>query len=159
LDLPAVGCGIDLREKKRMRFTTKSRYGIRLVLDLAVHGRDKPVPLGDVSRRQNISLKYLEQLIGRLKKGGFIVSQRGPFGGHRLSRDPGDIRVGDIVRTLEGATALTDCVEEGQDPGRICPRAGECPARRVWIGASRAMFGHLDALTVGSLMETEPGLP
>jgi Rrf2 family protein len=137
-----------------MRLTTKSRYGTRLILDLAVYGQDGPVPLSDVSRRQNISLKYLEQLIAKLKRDGFVSSQRGPFGGHRLARDPGEISIGDIVRTLEGATAITECAEEDRPLCGTCNKAGDCLSRWVWVEASRAMFDRLDAITVKSLVET-----
>ena len=77
-----------------MRLTTKSRYGTRLILDIALYGTEKPVPLSDVSRRQNISLKYLEQLSRKLRDAGIINSQRGPFGGHMLAKPPAKISVG-----------------------------------------------------------------
>jgi len=95
-----------------MRLTTKSRYETRLILDIAVYGKDKPVPLSEVSNRQNISLKYLEQLTGKLKKAGMITSHRGPFGGHMLAKSPEDISVGDIVRVLEESTVITACAEK-----------------------------------------------
>lgn len=135
-----------------MRLTTKSRYGTRLILDLAVYAQKGPVPLGDVSKRQNISLKYLEHLIRKLKQAGFIKSQRGPFGGHMLAKAPEKITVGDIVRTLEETTAITDCAEKKEKLCGICNRAGDCLSRWVWIEASRAMFARLDEITIGSLL-------
>lgn len=134
-----------------MRLTTKSRYGTRLILDLAINAQDGPVPLGDVSKRQNISLKYLEHLIRKLKEAGLIKSQRGPYGGHMLKKSPADITVGDIVRTLEKSTAITDCAETEDRLCGVCNRAGDCLSRWVWIEASEAMFKRLDEITIQSL--------
>lgn len=135
-----------------MRLTTKSRYGTRLILDIAVNSKGKPVPLSDVSRRQNISSKYLEQLTSKLNKAGIIKSHRGPFGGHMLAKSPEDITVGNIVRILEGATAITDCAQQEKQVCGVCNRAGDCLSRWVWVEASRAMFNRLDEITVASLL-------
>ena len=135
-----------------MRLTTKSRYGTRLILDLAANAKTGPVPLSDVSKRQNISLKYLEQLIVKLKKAGLVKSQRGPFGGHMLAKSPNQISVGDIVRTLEKTTAITDCAEREAQLCGICNLAGDCLSRWVWIEASQAMFDRLDNITIGGLI-------
>jgi len=140
-----------------MRLTTKSRYGTRLILDLAVNAQKKPVPLGDVSRRQNISLKYLEQLIRKLKLAGLVKSQRGPFGGHMLNKAPENITVGEIVRTLEETTAITDCSERDEKLCGVCNKAGDCLSRWVWIEASNAMFSRLDEITIGSLLSSKIG--
>lgn len=135
-----------------MRLTTKSRYGTRLVLDLAVYGIDKPVPLRDVSRRQGISLKYLEQIIIKLKKADIIKSYRGQLGGHRLSKAPDQISVGHIVRILEESMEIIDCAEQGEQICGLCTRAGDCLSRWVWIEASRAMFDRLDEITIAGLL-------
>ena len=142
-----------------MRLTTKSRYGTRLILDLAVNAKNGPVPLGDVSKRQNISLKYLEQLILKLKKAGLVRSQRGPFGGHMLAKAPEAIRIGDIVRTLEETSAITDCAEKKEKLCGVCNNAGDCLSRWVWIEASNAMFNRLDQITIGSLLSRRPMSP
>jgi len=123
-----------------------------LILDLANSAKENYVPLSDVSKRQNISLKYLEQLIRKLKKAGLIKSQRGPFGGHMLNKSPDSIRIGDIVRILEESTAITDCSERTDKLCGVCNRGGECLARWVWVEASRAMFERLDQITIGSLL-------
>ena len=138
-----------------MRLTTKSRYGTRLILDIAVNSKGKPVPLSDVSRRQNISLKYLEQLASKLKKAGIIKSHRGPFGGHMLAKSPEDISIGSIIRVLEESTAITDCAKQKKQVCGVCNRAGDCLSRWVWIEASRAMFDRLDKITISSLLEIE----
>ncbi len=135
-----------------MRLTTKSRYGTRLILDLAIYAGEHPVSLGDIAKRQNISLKYLEHLIKKLKDAGLIKSQRGPFGGHMLKKLPDEITVGDIVRTLEGTTAITDCAEAEDKLCGVCNMAGDCLSRWVWIEASKAIFKRLDEITIGSLM-------
>ena len=135
-----------------MRLTTKSRYGTRLLLDLAINGREKFVPLSDIARRQSISLKYLEQLTSKLKKDGFIISQRGPFGGHKLACPSDRITIADIVRSLEGTTALTECSESKEPYCGVCNRAGECLSRWVWVEASNAMFDRLEQITLESLI-------
>ncbi len=135
-----------------VRLTTKSRYGTRLILDLGVYGEDKPVPLGDVSKRQNISLKYLEQLTVKLKKAGLIRSQRGAAGGHQLAKPPSEISIGMIVRTLESHIRLTDCAQDQQEVCGVCNKAGDCLSRWVWIKASDAMFECLDSITVEQLL-------
>lgn len=140
---------------KAMRLTTKSRYGTRLILDIAVYGKKKPVPLSDVSSRQNISLKYLEQLTRKLKKAGIIKSHRGPFGGHMLAKSPEDISIGDIVRILEESTSITDCAEQEDKVCGVCNRAGECLSRWVWVEAGRAMFNRLDNISISDLLSIE----
>lgn len=139
-----------------MRLTTKSRYGTRLVIDLALYGKEKSIPLNEVARRQNISIKYLEQLVRKLKQAGMIKSQRGPHGGHSLAKSPSDIRVGDIVRTLEESTAITDCAETDVRQCGICNQAGDCLSRWVWVKASQAMFECLDNITVADLLQHPP---
>ena len=138
-----------------MRLTTKSRYGTRLILDIALYGTEKPVPLSDVSKRQNISLKYLEQLSRKLRDAGIINSQRGPFGGHMLAKPPAKISVGDIVRVLEDATAITDCAEQEQKHCGVCNKAGECLSRWVWVEASKAMFNFLDNTNIQGLLSLD----
>lgn len=136
-----------------MRLTTKSRYGTRLILDLAIYAKNGPVPLGDVAKRQNISVKYLEQLILKLKKAGLVDSQRGPFGGHMLAKPPNEITIGDIVRILEGSSAITDCAEMDDKLCAECNRGGDCLSRWVWVEASKVMFDRLDQITVESIIK------
>ncbi|MBU1053246.1 MAG: Rrf2 family transcriptional regulator [Proteobacteria bacterium] len=135
-----------------MRLTTKSRYGTRLILDLAIYANEHPVPLRDIARRQNISLKYLEHLIKKLKDAGLIKSRRGPYGGHMLNKSPDKITVGDIVRTLEGTAAITNCAEAEDKLCGVCNMAGDCLSRWVWIEASKAIFNRLDEITIESLI-------
>ena len=121
-----------------MKLTTKSRYGTRLILDIAFYGKDKPVPLSDVSNRQNISLKYLEQITRKLKRAGIIDSCRGPSGGHMLAKPPDEISIGQIVRILEDSTVITECADHKKKVCAICDRVGECLSRWVWVEAGRS---------------------
>jgi Rrf2 family transcriptional regulator, iron-sulfur cluster assembly transcription factor len=141
-----------------MRLTTKSRYGTRMILDIALFGNSGPVSLNDVSKRQNISLKYLEKLIPKLKEAGIVTTQRGPMGGHMLAKDPGAITVGEIVRVLEENTAITDCAERNDRLCGICNRAGDCLSRWVWIEASNAMFSRLDKISIAMLINQKETL-
>ncbi|MBT3178559.1 MAG: Rrf2 family transcriptional regulator [Desulfobacula sp.] len=135
-----------------MRVTTKSRYGTRLLLDIATYGKKKPVPLSDVSTRQKISLKYLEQITSKLKKAGILESYRGQLGGHRLAKSPDKISIGQIVRILEESMVIIDCAEKGRQVCGACNGAGECLSRWVWVEAGRAMFDRLDEITIASLL-------
>jgi len=140
-----------------MRLTTKSRYGTRMVLDIANNGTDKPVPVSDIARRQNISVKYLEKLVGKLKQGNILQSHRGPFGGHMLAKAASEITIGELVRLLEDRTAITDCAETDSKICGECNQAGECLTQWVWIEASKAMFERLDNITIESLLKKFEG--
>lgn len=132
-----------------MQLTTRSRYGLRMLLDIALHSEDGPVRIQDIARRRNISVKYLEQIIRALKKAGFIRSKRGPKGGHLLALAPEDIRVGDVVRTLEARPELTECVSHPE----ICPIAEDCITRQIWSRATGSLFRELDAIRLADLLE------
>jgi len=135
-----------------MRLTTKSRYGTRLILDLALNAQTVPVRLSEISKRQGISLKYLEKLIRMLKKSGFVKSMRGPYGGYMLAKSKKDISVGDIVRVLEGTDAITDCTESDSVCG-ACTRAGKCLTQYIWAETSKAMFEKLDSFKIDELLQ------
>jgi Rrf2 family protein len=127
------------------------------MLDLALHYGKKPVLLKDISARQGISLRYLEQIISPLIAAKLIVSTRGPRGGVSLARPPQKIRLVDIIQVLEGPIVPVDCVE---NPG-LCTRAPSCVARDVWTDLARAMHGVLESTTLADLVERqskkEPG--
>ena len=131
-----------------MKLSTRSRYGTRMVLDLARRFDEGPVRIGDIAEREGISVKYLEQLIIPLKQANFIKSVRGPKGGHMLSRSPETITVGEVVKVLEGGTNLTACVE---NPDK-CERSPDCVTRDVWEVASKAMYDKLDSMTLAGLL-------
>ena len=135
-----------------MRLTTKSRYGTRMVLDLALSSTKGPVRLSEIASRQGISLKYLEKLIRELKAAGLVTSARGPYGGYLLAKPTKAISVGDIVRVLEGSEAITDCTEKDDACG-VCTRAGECLTQYIWAETGKAMFKKLDSFKIDKLIQ------
>ena len=134
-----------------MKLSTRSRYGTRLVLDMANHYQQGPIRLSEIGRRQNISIKYLEHLIRPLKQAAYVKSVRGPKGGYYLVKPPDKITVGDIVSALEGGFELTKC---SADPD-TCDRSDDCATRIVWYEATRAMVQRLSEITISDLMEME----
>jgi len=113
-----------------MKLTTKGRYGLKAMFDLALHYNDKPITLSSIGERQNISVNYLEQLISLLKKAGFVKSIRGAQGGYILAKIPSKISVGEILVTLEGQMAPADCV--GDDPEEICTNSDYCVTKIIF---------------------------
>jgi Rrf2 family protein len=132
-----------------MKLSTKSRYGTRLLLDIALHYNQGPVQLGEIAKRQDISVKYLEQIVIPLKKAHLIETVRGPKGGHTLARPPEEITVAEIVALLEDGASLVECTERAE----ICGRADTCPTRLIWKEASQAMFNTLKSITLADLAE------
>jgi Rrf2 family protein len=132
-----------------MKLSTHSRYGTRLMLDMAQHYNDGPIHLSDIAKRQDISVKYLEQIIIPLKKAGYIKSLRGAKGGHILAKPPEKITVKEIVGLLEKGTSLVECC----DDTTVCKRTDICPTRILWKEASEAMFDRLQAITLADLVE------
>ncbi len=132
-----------------MRLTTKGRYGMRLVLDIAQHEKYGPVSMAETALRQDISAKYLERLVGELQRAGIVRSLRGREGGHLLAVPPEKITVGDIVRILEGESAQLACSHNRLS----CPRSVHCLTRSIWVAADQAMFEKLDSVTVRDIME------
>ncbi|MBQ6395062.1 MAG: RrF2 family transcriptional regulator [Atopobiaceae bacterium] len=119
-------------------FTTKGRYALRVMADLAQH--EGWVSLGDVAERQNLSRKYLEQVISSLVKVGYVQSQRGKGGGYKLSRAPKDYSIGEILRAVEGPLAPVECLDCSND--EICPIRETCPTLPMWreLGAMTSRF-------------------
>jgi len=139
---------VAIQRRVAVKLSTRSRYGTRLMLDMAQHYGQGPIHLGDISLRQKISIKYLEQIIRPLKQAGFINSTRGPKGGHMLTKPPGEISVGEVVALLEGGARLIACVEKPES----CDRVDECLTRHLWIDAAQAMYDHLNAITFADLL-------
>jgi Rrf2 family cysteine metabolism transcriptional repressor len=140
-----------------MKISTKGRYATRAMLDLALHYGETPVQLKDISARQGISLRYLEQIVSPLIAAKLISSTRGPKGGVNLAKPPQKIKLLDIIQVLEGPIAPVDCVE---NPG-VCTRAPSCVARDVWTDLAKAMYGVLESTTLQDMVERqyrkEPG--
>lgn len=120
-----------------------------MLLDMAQHGNEGPVQVGSIAKRQDISVKYLEQLIIPLKKAHYIKSVRGPKGGHMLSRPPEEITVGEVVDLLEGGVNLADCIKHPD----ICLRHDTCVTRAIWEEATEAMHEKLDSITLAEMMK------
>ncbi len=135
-----------------MKLSTRSRYGTRIVLELARHYGGKPTQVSEIARVQQIPVKYLEQLIRTLKQADLITSVRGSKGGHQLNEKPERITVGQIVRLFEGQTDLVECVSVPEK----CTRAEDCRVREVWKEATEAMYEKLDAITIEDLIGETP---
>ena len=131
-----------------MKLSTRTRYGTRLILDMAQHYGQGAIQLGEIANRQDISLKYLEQIIRPLKKANYIRSFRGAKGGHMLTKPPEEISVGEVVAVLEGGKTLVRC---DKDP-KNCERVGSCLTRYLWMEAADAMFQRLSSITFADLM-------
>ncbi|MGE5453603.1 MAG: RrF2 family transcriptional regulator [Methylocystaceae bacterium] len=133
-----------------MKFSTKSRYGLRLMVELAInYASAEPVPLSDIAQRQDLSEGYLEQLITALRKGELVRSVRGAHGGYLLAREPQAITAGDVIRALEGPLGPTDCVRE--DCPEPCHRADICVTKDLWERVKDAIVDVLDATTLEDL--------
>jgi len=132
-----------------LRLSTKGRYGLRAMIELAqaFDSGQEPVMMGDIAERQEISRKYLHALLTSLKHAGLVRSTRGAKGGYTLARSPSDIKVSDIFTALEGELAVVDCLH---DPG-TCKRGEGCPSREVWSGLNNAIFRLLDGMTLRQL--------
>ena len=133
-----------------MRISTKGRYAVRLMLDLAMNSTGEPIRLKDVAKRQQISEKYLEQIISVLNKAGFVRSIRGPMGGYLLQRPVKDYTVGMILRQTEGSLAPVECVEESAG---TCSREAGCAARLLWKKINAAVNDVVDQTTLEDLVK------
>lgn len=132
-----------------MMVSTKGRYALRVMIDLAEHaqdGGDAAIPLGQIARRQEISQKYLESIAAMLSRGGLIVSTRGKDGGYRLARPVNAITAGEILRLTEGSLAPVACVENG------CARAEICRTLPLWRQLDGVIDGYLDRITLDDVM-------
>jgi len=132
-----------------MKLSTKGRYGTRAMLDLALHYGEGAILARDIAARQDISERYLEQLLISLKSAGMVRSTRGARGGFTLAAHPSQTRVSDIVKALEGSIAPVDCVD---DPG-ACSRMQTCVTRDVWVDIRDAVHHVLSSLTLQDLVE------
>ncbi len=131
-----------------MRLTTKGRYAVTAMLDLALNAADRPVPLADISQRQGISLSYLEQLFARLRKQGLVDSARGPGGGYRLSRTANEIAVVDVIIAIDEKVNVTRCGGKGD-----CQDGKPCLTHELWEDLSAQIHQFLAGITLGQLVE------
>ncbi len=131
-----------------MRLTTKGRYAVTAILDLAIHHDQGPVTLADIARRQGISLSYLEQLFARLRKRGLVRSSRGPGGGYRLGRAAEDIAVGEVIGAVDESVDATRC--RGLEN---CQGDARCLTHDLWQDLSKQIHDFLDGIDLGQLIE------
>ena len=132
-----------------MKISTRTRYGMRAILELALAYKAGPLQIKLIAERQNISNKYLEQLVGIMRSGGLVRSIRGPHGGYVLARDPEEIKLSEIFRILEGPVLTVECVENEN----VCPSHADCVTRRLWIQVNEAMLSVLENKTLYDLMD------
>lgn len=133
-----------------MKISTKGRYALRIMIDLAEHDDGSYIRLKEISERQEITLKYLEQIMPLLTKTGYVRSYRGNNGGYQLARKPEEYTVGDILRTTEGSLAPIPCVED--TPNR-CPRSETCATLSFWEGLWDVINEYVDSVTLADLLK------
>jgi Rrf2 family cysteine metabolism transcriptional repressor len=134
-----------------MKLSTKGRYAVRAMLDLALHYGEGPILLRDVARREHISERYLEQIILSLKAAGLVNSTRGARGGFMLTKPPSQIRLIEVMQVSEGSMAPVECVS---DP-KVCSRSSLCVTRDIWSEMKEAMSGILESTTLQDLVERQ----
>ena len=132
-----------------MKISTRGRYALRLMIDIAINSDGAPVRIKDIARRQMISEKYLEQIVSVLHKAGFVRSSRGPQGGYRLSRMPEEYTAGGILTLIEGSLAPVTCLEAEENE---CPRQGYCSTLRLWERVDAAVQQVVHEVTLADLV-------
>ncbi len=131
-----------------MKMSTRGRYGLRAMIELAKLGNGKPIMMETIAESQGLSRKYLHAILNRLRLAGFVSSVRGAGGGFRLARPPEEIRLDEMIEALEGTLSVIECAE---DPAS-CRWSRTCRARKVWMGVGEAMRGYLAAMTLSDLV-------
>ena len=134
-----------------MKLSTKGRYGLRALIDLAQYSKDAPVSIMSISSRQELSERYLEQLMSMLKKSGLVSSERGAGGGYILAKDMREISVGDILRALEGSLEPVEC--PGLEPDGECKAADSCVTKYVWKRINDSINRTVDEIMLDQLVE------
>lgn len=135
-----------------MKLSTRGRYALRMMLDIALHPEESSVSLKSIARRQGISVKYLEQIVSPLVRGGYLQASRGAQGGYRLSRSPGEYTVGLILRTIEGSLAPVVCIEEN---AACCARRDQCVTVEVYRKINAAIDAVVDQITLKDLVDMQ----
>jgi Rrf2 family transcriptional regulator, cysteine metabolism repressor len=134
-----------------IKLSTKGRYGVRAMVDLAAHHDQGPVFVRTIAVRQEISAKYLHALLASLKGAKLVRSVRGSSGGYTLARAPQEITLSEIIEALEGPFAISDCVQDGS----VCERASRCAVRDVWQELSELLESAMAAITLGDLLQRQ----
>ena len=138
-----------------MKISTKGRYALQLMLDIALNDAKTPVRIKDIAERQQISDKYLEQIVSSLNKAGFVKSLRGPQGGYRLTKKPEEYTVGMILRLIEGSLAPVACLD---DDINNCTRADRCPTLILWEKLYDAISEVVDNITLADLISWQKNM-
>lgn len=133
-----------------MKVSTKGRYALRIMIDLAQNDREGAVSLKDIAQRQEVSAKYLELIVATLNKAGFVISTRGKSGGYRLARTPAEYTVGSILKLTEGSMSPVACLDGGQC---TCSRAGQCMTLPLWEKLDRLIDDYLESVTLQDLLD------
>lgn len=141
--------------RSTMKISTKGRYAIRMMIDLAQHDNGDYISLKDVSGREGITVKYLEQIVIPLSRAGYLRSQRGNNGGYRLTKPPHEYRVGDILRAMEGSLEPVTCLLD--DPN-TCPRSNTCATLPFWKGLEKVINDYVDGFTLQDLVDSANSL-
>ncbi|MDD6331729.1 MAG: Rrf2 family transcriptional regulator [Clostridium sp.] len=137
-----------------MKISTKGRYALRLMIDIAIHSAAEPVRIKDIAKRQDVSEKYLEQIIAVLNKAGYVKSIRGPKGGYLLTKQPAEYTAGMILRLTEGSLAPVSCLEFEEND---CPRQDQCATLELWKRLDQAIKDVVDSVTLEDLVEWQKG--
>ena len=135
-----------------MKLSTRCRYGIHAMADLAQHYGEGPQNLHEIAERQQVPEQFLEQIIGALRREGFVESVRGPQGGYLLAKAPGEITIGALMRLLDGPVLMADCMAEG---GGTCTRSEFCPSKAVWERLTRYFNQMADSITLEDMISDE----
>jgi Rrf2 family protein len=140
-----------------MKLSTQSRYGVRAIFDIAYHSEGLETQVKDISRRQGISQRYLEQIFQKLRKAGIVGSKRGPTGGYFLGKGPENITLGEVIRITEGGINPVRCVN-AEDSKQPCERSGECVTQFVWNEAGKRLRDYFDSVTIKDLCKLAEGM-
>ncbi len=132
-----------------MKLSTRTRYAVRAIIELAQHDSNRPLQLKIIAQRQDISVKYLEQLMAILRSAGFVRSIRGSKGGYVLARAPNQIKLNEVLHRLEGTVSTVECVENED----YCSRSADCASRYLWVQVEQAIEKVLEAITLQDLVD------
>lgn len=132
-----------------MKLSTRSRYGVRALLELAINYNKGPLQIKTIADREKISNKYLEQIVSALKTSGLVLSVRGPKGGYVLAKPPEEIKLSDVFAMLEGPLTTFDCLIDKS----YCTRCGDCLTKNIWLKMQEAINGVLDAITLQDMAD------
>jgi len=141
-----------------MRLSTKSRYGVRALFDIAYHAEEAPAQIKTISRRQGITPRYLEQIFQKLKRAGIVKSIRGPRGGYYLARKPEEIAVGDVIRAMEETIEPVFCARPPKGRSRKCRRESKCVAQVIWREAGQRLGDYLDSVSLAQMCGMARGM-